>query len=164
MDPAAIAIVYDPQDPQSVLWVKRRDLNIWVLPGGGIDAGESPEEACLRELKEECSLDGTIIRKAAKLLPTNKLTAITHLYICKPLENDFELKPTEEAVCSGFFPLKNPPSPHFPIHASWIREVESKPDYFERPITELSAFTIAWYLLSHPFLCLQYLFRRLLSP
>ncbi len=161
MDPAAIAIVYDPQDSQRVLWVKRRDLNIWVLPGGGIDEGESPEDACLRELKEECSFEGTILRKAAKLLPTNALATITHLYICRPKESDFELKPTEEAICSGFFPLQTPPSPHFPLHADWIQEIDYKKEYFERTITELSPLTLARYLLRHPVVSLQYLFRRL---
>ena len=31
-----------------------------VLPGGGVEDGESPEDAVVRELKEECSLDGTV--------------------------------------------------------------------------------------------------------
>ena len=28
----------------SVLLVQRRDLPVWVLPGGGLDEGETPEE------------------------------------------------------------------------------------------------------------------------
>ncbi|GAA1796820.1 hypothetical protein GCM10009795_047840 [Nocardioides hankookensis] len=32
----------------------------WTLPGGGVDHGESPRSAVLRELREECGLDGTV--------------------------------------------------------------------------------------------------------
>jgi predicted acetyltransferase/8-oxo-dGTP pyrophosphatase MutT (NUDIX family) len=33
-----------------------------VLPGGGVEPGETPEEAAVRELAEECSLPGTAVR------------------------------------------------------------------------------------------------------
>lgn len=38
---------------QGVLLQKREDFRIWSLPGGGIEAGESPEEAAVREVHEE---------------------------------------------------------------------------------------------------------------
>lgn len=39
----------------------------YSIPGGGIEAGETPEEAAIRELKEDCGLDGVIVKKLAEL-------------------------------------------------------------------------------------------------
>jgi ADP-ribose pyrophosphatase YjhB (NUDIX family) len=32
----------------------------WTLPGGGVDHGEPPRNAVLRELREECGVDGSV--------------------------------------------------------------------------------------------------------
>ena len=53
-----------------ILMVKHRHEGEewWCLPGGGIEADETPEQAALRELWEECHVRGSIIR------PTSVIT------------------------------------------------------------------------------------------
>jgi 8-oxo-dGTP pyrophosphatase MutT (NUDIX family) len=39
------------------LLTRREDNGRWCLPGGGMDAGESAKEACVREMLEETGLE-----------------------------------------------------------------------------------------------------------
>lgn len=55
MPRAAFAIILNEQN--EILLCHRRDYDLWNLPGGGIEAGESPREAVIREVKEETGLD-----------------------------------------------------------------------------------------------------------
>src|SRR5438445_12829731 len=61
--PAAVAVVLLPDDDgRACFLLTRRTATLrtharqWALPGGRIDAGESSEEAALRELREEVGL------------------------------------------------------------------------------------------------------------
>ena len=46
-----------------VFWAKRYGQHSWQFPQGGIDEGETPEQAAVREIKEEMSLDIKIVEK-----------------------------------------------------------------------------------------------------
>jgi ADP-ribose pyrophosphatase YjhB (NUDIX family) len=45
-----------------ILLTRRTDNGRWCLPGGGMDAGESLEECCVREVWEETGLTVRVVR------------------------------------------------------------------------------------------------------
>ena len=49
---SAVCIITDASRSR-VLLIKREDFRIWALPAGGVEAGESCEEAAMREAREE---------------------------------------------------------------------------------------------------------------
>jgi 8-oxo-dGTP pyrophosphatase MutT (NUDIX family) len=49
-------------DSTKILLTKRRDNNLWCLPGGGMDPGEDLAECCIREVYEETGLRVTVSR------------------------------------------------------------------------------------------------------
>jgi ADP-ribose pyrophosphatase YjhB (NUDIX family) len=54
---------------KKLLMVQHRQdgVSYWCLPGGAVEEGEAPPEAALRELREECSVEGTLIRETSHL-------------------------------------------------------------------------------------------------
>ncbi len=53
--PSVTAIVLDAEG--RLLLVHKTDNNLWALPGGGVDPGESVSQAVVREVKEETGID-----------------------------------------------------------------------------------------------------------
>lgn len=44
-----------------VLLLKHKKLGLWLAPGGHIDEGETPDQAAMRELKEEAGLEADFV-------------------------------------------------------------------------------------------------------
>jgi 8-oxo-dGTP pyrophosphatase MutT (NUDIX family)/ribosomal protein S18 acetylase RimI-like enzyme len=72
--PCAYAIVPNARDE---IVVVRTSEGVF-LPGGGMDPGESPEQAAIRETREECALDihvSHVIARATNIVPATDSTA-----------------------------------------------------------------------------------------
>lgn len=58
---AARAVLLDRDGRAALICSGKHDF--YTLPGGGIEPGETPERACLRELREETGCESEIIRE-----------------------------------------------------------------------------------------------------
>ncbi len=147
------------EDGKEILLIKRRDVPVWVLPGGGIDANETPEKAVLREMKEETGYKVTISRKVAEYTPLNKLARFTHLFECIIADGKPIL--TSETQGVGFFSLnKLPPTP--PPYPDWIADAaENAPFLLQKSIGSVTYTNLFKSALHHPILVCRFLLARL---
>lgn len=154
---SVLATVFS-DDRKSVLLIKRRDIPVWVLPGGGIDLGETPEEAIIREVKEETGLDVLIIRKVGEYEPINRISRKTHLYECATKKGTISTgKETRDIRFYGTDALpKRTPFPY----CDWIRD-SRQPRFVKKKLTKITYFQLLKYLILHPILITRFLLARL---
>ena len=68
----------------------------WGLPAGKIQTGETAEDAAIRETKEECGFDVTLIKELGVYHP--KLTGpVKHIFLAEIAGGELELDPVEIA-------------------------------------------------------------------
>lgn len=147
------------QDKTEVLLVKRRDIPVWVLPGGGLDEGESPEEGAVREVLEETGFKTKIARKVAEYLPVNKMTKFSHLFECRILSG--KIQTGAETKDARFFPLNALPKLP-PPYEGWIRDAAANdPAVLRKKIEGVSYWVIVKLLVQHPILASRYLLTKL---
>ena len=156
---ASIAIIFNSTRDKIVL-VKRRDVPIWVLPGGGIDPGETPEEALLREVKEETGVVAIITRKVAIYTPNGRLSRETHLFACEVKSGELSL--TNETQAVDFFSLTELPKLFFPIHGLWLNDcLDEHPHTIIKPIEGISYWNIIKWILFHPIYAARFFLTKL---
>ncbi len=77
--PRAVGLIIDPET-SCVLLMRRHahGIDYSTLPGGKIEPGENPEEACIREVYEEMGLVVTLERKILELV---NLGRVEHYFL-----------------------------------------------------------------------------------
>lgn len=156
--PCALAVVIEKD---KVLLVQRKDTKVWVLPGGGIDEGETPLEACKRETIEETGL--TIHANPLKelfLKPVNSWAKKTYIFL---FNDNFDKKFLEkidknEVLACSFFSLYHLPQNTFFLHKRWMEEIIKSPAYIERDLNEVSTIRLLQFFIKHPLISLKFLF------
>lgn len=51
----------------------------WCLPGGGVEPQKTPSQAALRELEEECRVNGRLIRQVGHVIEADGVETVTFL-------------------------------------------------------------------------------------
>jgi 8-oxo-dGTP pyrophosphatase MutT (NUDIX family) len=145
----SVASIILTENRDQVLLVKRRDVPIWVLPGGGVDAGEMAETAAIRESLEETGLTVSIARKIGEYTPCNRLALLTHLYECRPIGGTLTLSDETSAV--AFFPIAEAKKLIFSIHADWLDDfLANSPTVIRKPLTNVNYWALFKYFCRHP--------------
>jgi ADP-ribose pyrophosphatase YjhB (NUDIX family) len=94
--PGLAVIVAVIQDDK-VLLTKREDFEVWCLPGGGVEEGESLAEAGIREVKEETGVDVELTRLVGVYSRMGGGMHDVHavLYNAKPIGGEMRTQPHE---------------------------------------------------------------------
>ena len=89
-------------DKDRVLLCHRRDFDLWNLPGGGVEAGESPWAALVREIEEETGLNAVPIHLSGVYSKPDK-NEIVLSFFCQVTGGAIQL--TDEADQIEYFHL-----------------------------------------------------------
>lgn len=113
----AFAVLFD--DQRRVLLCRRRDIDWWNLPGGGVEPGEMPDEAVIREVREETGLEVEPERLSGIYGKGDK-DELVFTFVCRVTGGCLVL--TEESRQNAYFQLDALPPNTLPKHVGRIRD------------------------------------------
>ncbi len=107
--PRVTSAVLVVQDGKYLLAERNKEnySGYWVIPGGGIEFGETIEEAAIREIKEETNLDVVLIKKIGYKEAINvsgNYHSIIFFHLAKPKHTDIKAK--DDVSSAKFFTIE----------------------------------------------------------
>ncbi len=101
-----VAIIEDGK----ILLTKREDFEVWCLPGGGVEDGETLAEGAVREAKEETGLDVELTRLVGVYSRMGGGMRDTHavLYAARPVGGELKTQ-LGETIEVAYFPFHQLP-------------------------------------------------------
>jgi ADP-ribose pyrophosphatase YjhB (NUDIX family) len=109
---------------QRVLLVRHSYVPGWYLPGGGVEPGETAEEALARELDEEAGVRLTARPELFGFYHNVRANRLDHvaLYVCRAWERQPRRASAEIRACE-LFPLADLPEDATPATRARLEEV-----------------------------------------
>lgn len=106
----ALAVIVAVLEDEKILLTKREDFEVWCLPGGGVEEGESLAEGAIREAMEETGLDVELTRLVGVYSRLGGGMSDVHavLYAAKPIGGELKTQP-HETIEVAFFPFDQLP-------------------------------------------------------
>lgn len=125
MDVAVNAVIFDICG--EVLLTERRDSPLWCLPGGRVEAGETIEEAILREVDEEIGVQvaadrliGVYSEGNVRIIPPARAPVIVIAIECSILTG--EPSRSDEVRHVSYFPINSLPKNIIATHPRRIAD------------------------------------------
>ena len=144
---------------KKILLVKRRDVPIWVVPGGGIEKGETPEEAGIREVEEETGYKIKIIRKVAEYTHKDKRKK-NHIFEAKVISGKARLSKESKEV--AFLKIDDLPEIRHPSISDWLKDVQkNSKKVIKKEIIGVTIKQALGQIYKHPVLVIRFLLLKM---
>lgn len=109
-DGAAAIVIQDDK----LLMIKSKDTGTWSVPSGGIEVGESPKEACVRETFEETGFHVQVKHALPiKNVEIGEYDVTTHYFLCDLIGGEITYHDPDDSIeeieWKTFEELKNIP-------------------------------------------------------